>query len=505
MISCLAFLAPAGAQTVSNQVFLRADLAQTTIDRNIYGHFAEHLGRCIYEGIWVGEDSSIPNTKGIRNDVVAALKRIQIPVLRWPGGCFADEYHWMDGIGPREKRPTMINTHWGGVTENNSFGTHEFFELCRQLECEPYVCGNLGSGEVKEMSQWVEYITFPGKSPMADLRRANGREEPWAIKYWGVGNENWGCGGNMTADFYADQYKRYGTYVRNYGTNRIYKIACGPNGADYNWTEVMMREAARRMNGLALHFYCGSGRKSRSATDFKVEDWIWQLKNALRIDELVTKHSEIMDRFDPEKRVGLMVDEWGAWHAVEPGSNPGFLYQQNTIRDALVAGASLNIFNQHADRVKMANIAQTINVLQAMILTDKEKMILTPTYHVFEMYTVHHNAKLVPAEVKSARYEADGENIPMINVSASRGRGGQLNVTLCNLDPNREAFVNCDVRGLAVQSLNGRVLTAETITAHNTFDKPEVVKPAPFSQFARTPGGFTAVLPPKSVVLVVAR
>lgn len=497
--------APAAEDTsapAANQLVIHADRGRITIDRNIYGHFAEHLGRCIYEGIWVGEDSPIPNTRGIRNDVVAALREIKIPVLRWPGGCFADEYHWKDGVGPRSKRPTMINTHWGGVTENNHFGTHEFLDLCGQLGCEPYICGNVGSGTVQEMQQWVEYLTFDGISPMADWRRQNGREEPWSVKYWGVGNENWGCGGNMTAEYYADQYRRYATYVRNFGENRVFKIACGPNRADYHWTEVLMEQCARRMNGLALHYYCGTGQKSRSATQFTEVDWFHQLKNALVMDELITKHAEIMDRFDPDKKVALMVDEWGAWHAVEPGSNPGFLYQQNSLRDALVAGVTLNIFQQHCDRVRMANIAQTINVLQAMILTDKEKILLTPTYHVFGMFAVHQDAKWLPVELTCGEYRFEQEQIPALSVSASRDAAGKLHVSLCNLDPNQPAVLTCQIKGVKPAKVSGRVLTAAEMTAHNTFDQPQRVQPADFADCRLTDTGFTATLPAKSVVVL---
>jgi alpha-N-arabinofuranosidase len=495
-------LAAFAAETES-QLVIHADQGRFKIDRNIYGHFSEHLGRCIYEGFWVGEKSKIPNTRGLRNDVVAALKKTRIPVLRWPGGCFADEYHWMDGIGPKGKRPSMVNTHWGKVTENNHFGTHEFFDLCALLECEPYICGNVGSGSVVEMQQWVEYITFDGQSPMADLRKKNGRKQPWGLKYFGVGNENWGCGGNMTPNFYADQYKRYATYVRDFGTNRIFKIACGPNGGDTNWTEAVMRDAGRRMDGLSVHFYCGTGRKSRSATQFDEGDWIYQLRNALRMENLVVAHGAIMDKYDPKKRVAMIVDEWGAWHAVEPGTNPGFLYQQNTIRDALVAGLTLNIFNQYCERVRMANIAQTVNVLQALVLTDGPKMLLTPTYHVFEMYAVHHDATMLPIEIKSATYSHAAEDIPAVSASASRDKAGKIHLTLCNTDPNNAAKVNCGVTGATVSGIGaGRVLTAAAITAHNTFEQPENVKPAAFSGARKTEGGFEAVLPPKSVVVL---
>jgi alpha-N-arabinofuranosidase len=490
------------AESTVNKLVIHADQGKETIDRNIYGHFSEHLGRCIYEGFWVGANSEIKNVRGIRQDVVAALKKTKIPVLRWPGGCFADEYHWKDGIGKPSKRPTMINTHWGGVTENNHFGTHEFLDLCEQLECEPYICGNVGSGTVQELSQWVEYVTFDGVSPMADLRRKNGRKEPWRVKYWGVGNENWGCGGHMTPEFYADQYKRFATYVRSYGSNRVYKIACGANTGDTNWTEVLMRDAGKRMNGLALHYYCGSGKTRKPATEINEEDWFSQLKKALHIEELVSAHGAIMDKYDPKKNIAMIVDEWGAWHSVEPGTNPGFLYQQNTIRDALVAGVSLNIFNQHADRVKMANIAQTINVLQAMILTDKAKMILTPTYHVFEMYSVHHDAKLLPAEVQSSDYLMGAEKIPNVNMSASRDAEGRIHVSLCNLNPNQPAEVACELQGAKANSIKGRVLTAPELASHNTFEQPDSVKPAEFKACQTTANGFTATLPAKSVVVL---
>src|SRR3990172_6240095 len=370
----------------ANKLVVNADLGKQTINRNIYGHFAEHLGRCIYEGIWVGEDSPIPNTRGIRNDVVQALRKIQLPVLRWPGGCFADTYHWKDGIGPRDQRPSIVNVHWGGVTENNHFGTHEFLDLCELLGTEPLICGNVGSGTVQELAEWVEYVNFDGKSPMADLRRANGREEPWQVKYWGIGNENWGCGGQMSPEHYAEEYRQFSSFVRSYGGTEVFKIACGPSGDNYEWTEVLMREAAGgwrpMMSALDLHYYTRTRRMfggarggfrvidrsgpelSRSATQFGEAEWIVMLQQAMRIDELIANHSSIMDRHDPEKHVGLYVGEWGTWHSVEPETNPGFLYQQNTLRDALVAGISLNIFNQHCDRVTMANIAQTINVLR---------------------------------------------------------------------------------------------------------------------------------------------
>ena len=503
--SLTASAAPTSDAGATNQLVIHADQGKQTINRNIYGQFSEHLGRCIYGGLWVDKHSPIPNTRGIRNDIVAALRKIKIPVLRWPGGCFADEYHWMDGIGPYANRPTMINTHWGGVTEDNHFGTHEFMDLCQQLGCEPYICGNVGSGTVREMQQWVEYITSDGVSPMADLRKKNGHKQPWKLTYFGVGNENWGCGGNMTPEYYANEFRRYATYVRNFGSNRVFKIACGSNGGDTNWTEVVMRNIGRRMNGLSLHYYTlpsGNWSRKGSATDFQEAEWHATLRRALEMDNVVTRHSAIMDKYDPQKRIGLIVDEWGTWYDVEPGMNPGFLYQQSTLRDALVAGVTLNIFNQHCDRVRMANIAQMINVLQAMILTDKEKMLLTPTYHVFEMYTVHHDATLLPTELKCADYQFGQDKIPAVSVSASRDKAGKIHVSLCNLNPNATAEVNCTLSGAHPKAISGRVLTSPAMQAHNTFENPDAVKPGAFNAFKLTGDGFTATLPAKSVVVL---
>ncbi|QYR23233.1 alpha-N-arabinofuranosidase [Paenibacillus sp. sptzw28] len=491
---------------MANRVTINADIAKGKINRNIYGHFSEHLGRCIYEGIWVGEDSPIPNTNGIRNDVVDALKKIKIPVLRWPGGCFADEYHWKDGVGPREERKRMINTHWGGVVENNHFGTHEFLMLCEMLECEPYISGNVGSGTVQEMSEWVEYMTFDGVSPMAEWRQKNGREKPWSVKYFGVGNENWGCGGNMRPEYYADLYRRFQTYVRNYGDNRIHKIACGPNVDDYGWMETVMREAHRFMDSISLHYYTipGDWSNKGSSTDFTDNEWFGTLKKALWMDELISKHSTIMDKYDPNKRVGLIVDEWGTWFDAEPGTNPGFLYQQNTIRDALVAGITLNIFHQHCDRVQMANIAQVINVLQSVILTEGEKMILTPTYHVFDMYKVHQDAELLSTDWVVADYEHDGNRIPQVSVSASKDSEGRIHISLCNLSHESGADVQIDLRGLAGQktTVTGTELSSQATNAHNTFERPDAVSPSEFKAFSLEGSSIRAQLSPMSVTVL---
>jgi alpha-L-arabinofuranosidase len=498
-----------------NHIIIHADQGKHRINKNVYGHFAEHLGRCIYEGIWVGEDSPIPNTRGIRNDVIEALCKIHVPVLRWPGGCFADEYHWQDGIGPRTERPCSINTHWGGVTESNAFGTHEFFDLCAMIGADPYICGNVGSGTVQEMSQWVEYITYDGSSPMADLRRKHGRDEPWRLPYFGVGNENWECGGSMRPEYYADLYRRYQSYVRNLSGNNIFKIACGPNAADYVWTEVMMREAAPHMpwnrpmmrkvapllHGLSLHYYTfpGTWNAKGAATGFDESAWFSTLSKSLRMEELIRRHSTIMDHYDPDRRVALIVDEWGTWYDVEPSTNPAFLYQQNTLRDALVAALTLNIFNNHCERVHVANLAQTVNVLQALILTDGPSMITTPTYHVFDLYQAHQGALLLPCFLESDPYTLNDKQIPQLSASASSAGDGKVLFTLCNVDPHREAEVHCELRGRQVSEATGTVLTAQEMGTHNTFQEPERVKPTAFTEIQIDGEKMTTVLPPKSV------
>lgn len=489
---------------MSNKIIVNADIARGIINKNIYGHFAEHLGRGIYEGLWVGEESSIPNTNGIRNDVLAALKKIDIPVLRWPGGCFADEYHWKDGIGPQENRKRMVNTHWGGVVENNHFGTHEFMMLCDLLETEPYINGNVGSGSVQEMSEWVEYMTFDGESPMANWRRENGKEEPWKLKYFGVGNENWGCGGNMRPEYYADLYRRYQTYVRDYGDNQIYRVAGGANVDDYNWTEVLMREAHELMDALSLHYYVHPGGfwNKGQAVDFSEEEWDIVMQKTLYMDELITRHSTIMDKYDPEKRIAIIIDEWGTWYDVEPGTNPGFLYQQNTIRDAVSAGVHFNIFHEHNDRVQMANIAQMINVIQAVILTDQDKILLTPTYHVFEMYKVHQDAEKVALDLNVESVNKNSQTFPHISATASKSKDGTINISLCNLDKAENAELSLDLRGMNVAQVSGRILTANEMNAKNTFENPDNVTPTDFTGFTKDENVLNIELPSKSVVVL---
>ena len=499
---------------VMRRLIINAGKKGDRINKNIYGHFSEHLGRCIYEGMFVGSDLKIPHINGMRKDVVDALKGIKVPVLRWPGGCFADEYHWMDGIGPREQRKKMINTHWGGVVEDNSFGTHEFLELCDQIGCDPYITGNVGSGSVREMSEWVEYISFDGVSPMAELRRENGRDKPWKLPYFGVGNESWGCGGNMCVQKYAQTYRHYQTYVREYDGNKIAKIACGPNSDDYEWTETMMdlchsREAlgggqSFRMDGLSLHFYTfpGGAKERGKATVFDEAKYYQTLGEALRIDTLLNGHCFIMDKYDPEKRVGLVVDEWGAWYDVEEGTNPGFLYQQNTMRDAVVAAITLNIFNSHCGRVTMANIAQTVNVLQAVILTREEKMLLTPTYHVFDLYKGHQDSVLLDSYVEAQDICTGEHSVPDLHVSASQSEEGAILATLVNLSHDKAQDISCILSDKRVKSVRARLLT-EKMDAYNEFDAPARVTPQPFDKFTVSGDGFSFIIPPCAVMEIM--
>jgi alpha-L-arabinofuranosidase len=478
---------------------------QVVISKNIYGHFAEHLGRCIYGGFYVGEQSSIPNVKGVRKDVVTALQKLKVPNLRWPGGCFADTYHWKDGIGPKEKRPTIVNQWWGGVTEDNSFGTHDFLDMCELLGAEPYLAGNVGSGTVQDLADWVQYVNFDGVSPMSNLRKQNGREKPWNVSLWGVGNEAWGCGGNMKPEYYANIYRQYATFMTDWmNSKKLFRIASGANVADYNWTEVLMRDIPHHMlEGVALHHYSVIEWNNKGpAVNYTEEQYFATMKSALLMDELVRRHSTIMDKYDPKKKVALVVDEWGGWYQVEEGTNPGFLYQQNTMRDAMIAGTTLNIFNNHCDRVRVANLAQTINVLQAVILTKEEKMILTPTYHVMEMYNVHQDATLIPLLIKTNDYVFGKEKLPAVSASASIDKSGVSHISLVNIDAQKPQEIVIDVTRLKSKSVTGRILTSGKLQDVNTFDTPDKIKPAAFSGASIKNNTLTVKMPPFSVVVL---
>ena len=500
-------LLAAGAVYAAEPVGVSIDTAKPgpVINKDIYGQFAEHLGSGIYGGLWVGPNSKIPNTKGWRNDVVGALKAMHVPLVRWPGGCFADEYHWKDGIGARDKRPVKVNTNWGGVEESNAVGTHEFFDLVEMLGADAYVNGNLGTGSAQEMSEWIEYMTSDSKSTLANLRRKNGRDKPFKVAYFAIGNEAWGCGGNMTPEHYANLYRNVETFLRAPAQYRPKMIASGGNDNDISWSDVLSKQLKRQTDGISFHYYTiptGQWEVKGAATGFPEKEWISTLANTLRMEQHMQRNAAAMDKHDPEKKLGLFVDEWGTWYDVEKGTNAGFLFQQNTLRDALVAALNFNIFHAHADRVRMTNIAQMVNVLQAMIITDKDKMLLTPTYHAFEMYVPFQNATFLPVTLSNNRqYALDGASIPEISATAARATDGKVYLALVNTNPHQPADVAIALPGQQVQGVRGRVLTAAAMDAHNTFAAPQAVKPAPFSAKA-VDGKLSVQIPAKSVVVV---
>ncbi|ULC58020.1 alpha-N-arabinofuranosidase [Flaviramulus sp. BrNp1-15] len=496
------------SQSDKTVIEIKNDDESPIISKHIYGHFAEHLGRCIYDGIYVGENSKIPNTNGVRNDIIDALKAIKIPNLRWPGGCFADTYHWKDGVGPKKDRPSMVNRWWGGVVEDNSFGTHDFLNLCEVLGTEPYLAANVGSSTVKDFTEYIQYVGHKEGSPMSDYRIENGRKEPWKVKYWGVGNEMWGCGGNMTPEHYANIYRQYATFMTDWtNSDGLFRIASGANVADYHWTEVLMRDIPKFLiEGVALHSYSFvEWNKKGSSTKFNEAQYFSTMQTALKMEELIIKHTAIMDKYDPKNEIALIVDEWGGWYEVEEGTNPGFLYQQNTIRDAMIAGTTLNIFNNHSDRVKMANLAQTVNVLQAVILTEGEKMLLTPTYHVMKMYTVHHDAKLLPLSFTSPSYEFNNESLPAISASASKDKDGVVHISLVNIDSSKENTLEIDCSNLDIKDFTGSILTSKNLQDHNTFDNPTKIQTTTFKDFKFKKGKLKIILPPFSVVILESK
>ncbi len=490
-----------------NKIILDATKAKDTINKNIYGHFAEDLGRCIYGGFYVGDSNTkIPNKNGIRTDVVEALKKLKIPVLRWPGGCFADNYHWMDGIGPKNKRKHTENVSWGNVREDNGFGTHEFLDMCESMNAEPYLALNMGSGTVQEAAEWVQYVNHAnGSSHLTDLRQENGRPQPWKVKYWGVGNESWDCGGHMTVDQYIREFNKYATFLTSYNnTEGLFRIAVGPGTEDFKWTEALMRDIPRKMlNGISIHHYSViNWSKKSSATQFTEEEYFRTMEQAWRMEKMIRGNSEVMDKYDPEKKVAVVVDEWGGWYEVEPGTNGAFLYQQNTMRDAMIAGLTLNILNSHCDRVKMANIAQCVNVLQAVILTNEEKMLLTPTYHVMEMYNVHQNALLLPLTITSSDYLFGDRKIQAVSGSASKDKNGLVHISLVNIDAHNEQEVNIDLGSLSVKSVSGRILRSDKIQDHNSFDNQQKVKPTVFDNTTLSGNNLSLKISPFSVVVL---
>lgn len=504
---------------------------QSTINKNIYGHFSEHLGRMIYDGIWVGKDSPIPNINGVRKDVIEALKKIKVPILRWPGGCFADTYHWKDAIGPNAERKTIANRMWGGVVEDNSFGTHEFMDMCEQIGCGAYLSGNLGSGTIQEMVEWVEYICDDIDTPMAKLRRKNGREKPWKLEAFGIGNEVWGCGGQMTAEYYATQYRQAAQFVSYVNANgigdylsgnlkeQVNLIASGPNSDDYEFTDTLTKELTASVynlnmmsgrfmaDGISLHYYSFPSDKlflnGGTAEEFDAKQWYYLLKKAARIEDLIVRHDHVMSKYDPQKKIGLMVDEWGAWYKVEPGTNPAFLFQQNTMRDAVLAALSLNIFNKHSDRVKLTTIAQMVNVLQSVILTEGDKMLLTPTYHVFDMYQKHQNATLLGSFAETKDVGIDQEQVKNLFESASVDAEGNILCTICNTSIDTSEVIDATLFGASAAQIEASILHDDP-HACNTFAEPNKVCIKPWKA-EKTDAGFRCEIPAASVVSIQIR
>jgi alpha-L-arabinofuranosidase len=493
-------------------VTIHADRSGPIINKNVYGQFSEHLGSGIYGGIYVGENSTIPNTKGFRNDVMAAMRDLKVPMVRWPGGCFADEYHWRDGIGPKDKRAVRINTNWGGVPESNAFGTHEFFDFAEMIGADAYVNANVGTGSPQEAAQWLEYMTGDQDTTLVKERKANGRETPWKVSIYAIGNETWGCGGNMRPEYYADVYNQYGTFMKTRPGAMPELLASGDHDDQTSFTTALLNNVRIGMDAISLHYYTILGPRwenKDTATGFSEAGWINTLANTLKMDGFIHTHDAIMTDFEkkrfggfPRKKTGLYIDEWGTWYKPEPGSNPGFLVQQNTLRDAVVAAANFNIFHKYADRVRMTAIAQTINVLQAMILTDGPKMILTPTYHVFHMYKPFQDAASLPIEIKTGNYKYDKWSVPQVSASAARAKDGSIVIGLANLDPHQTASVSAVISGAEAGQVKGEVLTAGAMDAHNTFENPDAIHPVIFDGAKLAGNKLSLILPAKSVVVL---
>jgi len=483
------------------------------IDRNLFGQFAENLGHGLYEGIWVGPDSPIPNTRGIRNDVVSALRELKVPNVRWPGGCFADQYHWRKGIGPREQRPATVNSAWGDVIDTNAFGTDEFMDFIQQIGSLPYVSVNVGSGTPQEAAEWLEYMTAAAPTALAKERAANGHPEPYKVGFLGLGNESWDCGGAMTPDYYVSQMKVYSRFVLNMNPaqrakDQMPKIAVGPGTPDTEWTEAVMKAWKKHtwawdINGVSLHWYTvpDGWPPSTNSEKFGLDDYAKTLKSTLFMDEFLRKQEAVMDKYDPEKKVTISVDEWGAWHAPLAGSNPAFLVQQNSIRDAILASLNLNIFARHADRVRMANIAQMINVLQAMILTDKEKFVLTPTFFVFKMYVPFQDATFVPVSTDTGAITQGGISLPRIDAIAAKAADGKLLLEITNLDAENPVIIDADTNGLIAKSASAETLTGAAVDSINTFASPNTVVPKPTAVKIQD-GKLSLTVAPRSVTIV---
>lgn len=453
-----------------------------TIKPSVYGQFTEHIGGVIYDGIWVGADSKIPNIGGIRKTLVDHVKRLGRVVVRWPGGCFADRYHWRDGIGPAAHRPRRFG-RWREATEPNTFGTHEFIRFCRLCEVEPYFAANVGTGSPEEFQQWVEYCNAPaGSTTLADERAASGDLAPLGVRYWGVGNESWGCGGKFTPEDYCREYRRFTEWLPEYGV-KPYLIAAGPNGNDLDWTRRFFAKWAdgtrAPIQGWAPHYYCGT---TGHALKFNADQWYEQLAKANQMEKLIVDQWNALAAHDPEHRIKLVVDEWGAWHPAGTEINPNHLFEQmGTLRDALVAALTLDTFNRHAEKVDMANVAQLVNNLHSLFLADGDKFVATPNFHVFEMYRPHHDATSVRIEVRAPAVAFGPAAAPgrIFRIAGSASRSGRraLTLTLVHTHATEPAEIAIRLRGGSAASVRRTVLTHQELNAHNTFARPETVVP----------------------------
>lgn len=506
LIAAVACCQTARAEVI--QLTIRADQPGAKIDRHIYGQFAEHLGHGIYEGVWVGQHSSIPNQRGFRSDVIAALKELKVPVVRWPGGCFADEYHWRDGIGPRDKRPVTVNTNWGGVPETNEFGTHEFMDFVELIGAEAYINGNLGTGTPREMAEWLQYLTSDQTTTITEERARNGHPKPWKVAYFAVGNESWGCGGNMSPDYYVDLFRQYASFLKTPRGAHPQIIASGGHDTDTHWTDIVSARVPQGVDAISFHYYTIPGevwQHKGPSLGFGEDQWISTLAHTLVMDDFIKHNVAVLNRNDPTNKVAFAVDEWGTWYDPEPNREPGFLYQQNTLRDALVAAINFNIFHHHADRVRLANIAQMVNVLQAMILTDGPKMVLTPTYYVFDMYKPFQDATFLPTELAEGSYRVGKVEVPKVNVSAARTASGEVVLGLVNLDPHNAADIHASLPGASPTSVQGTLLAAAAMDAHNSFEAPHAIEPKAFKGAHLAAGQLSLSLPAKSVLVLTLK
>jgi alpha-N-arabinofuranosidase len=499
-----------GASAAQGTIALRVDTNQpgAKIDRHIFGQFMEQLGTQIYGGVWVGRDSKIPNTRGIRNDVVGALRALHVPDVRWPGGCYADQYHWRDGVG--KTRNARVNGSWGNVLDTNEFGTDEYFDFLHQIDAQAYVSVNVGSGTVKEAADWLEYMTADKPTALAKERAANGHPAPYKVAFMGIGNESWDCGGLMTPSEYTNKMKLFGRFVNNFNPAQpMEKIAVGPGTPDTVWTNAVMSTWQKRhgwsfdINGMSLHSYTvyGGWPPHKPSTDFGEQDYAGVLNETLKMDGLIKEQSAVMDKYDPDKKIALVVDEWGAWLAPTPGSNPSFLQQQNSQRDAILAALNLNIFARHADRVRMANIAQMVNVLQAMIMTDGPKMVLTPTYYVFKMYVPFQDSTFLPVKYDAGTYRYKDMTLPRVDAIAARTKDGRIALSLINLDPHHAEQFAVTIPGAASGAARGQVLSAPAVDSVNSFAAPDTVMPKPVSAHVAN-GKLTITLAPASVTVL---